>query len=412
VGVKVIQGATVLADSSTFSSEGNLLLYKVGGKEYRVRASLVVDASGPTGVLSSHFGLRTSEGIPFQTGSVWTYYSQLKPLAEYSGWKGKAEFPRDQYTQHLCFREGWLWYIPLVSWQSAPTANLQRALEKMLRGGRRGVVPSRAELSEEFACPHHAITSVGISLRSDRDRWLKEDPWEAFQHYAKKYPTIGKLLEGGQRLENYYGVGQTHMSRLNIRSYARQVAGDGWLLIGDAAFFVDPLISPGLTGGTAGAFMAAQATAKALDSGVFARDYFAEYQAFISRLHEALERDNQLVYMSFNHPEALALIQRFQEIYARRHFLENRNREYDAEDTNVWGVLDSMYQELQKAAWTILREAEEEVGRELSVQEQSTKDYEPAVRKLRHLLSEYLDSHTDLTPYAKLNLRNAGRVVA
>src|SRR6185295_553062 len=55
VGVKVIQGATVLADSSNFSSEGNLLLYKVGGKEYRVRASLVVDASGPTGVLSSHF---------------------------------------------------------------------------------------------------------------------------------------------------------------------------------------------------------------------------------------------------------------------------------------------------------------------------------------------------------------------
>ena len=89
-------------------------------------------------------------------------------------------------------------------------------------------------------------------------------------------------------------------------------------MIGDAAFFVDPLISPGLTGGTAQAYFAAQESARALDAGTTRREFFTAYEGFVHRLHEALERDNQLVYMSFNHPQAIELIQRYQEIDSRR----------------------------------------------------------------------------------------------
>jgi hypothetical protein len=166
---------------------------------------------------------------------------------------------------------------------------------------------------------------------------------------------------------------------------------------------VDPLISPGLTGGVAGAFRAVEASVAALDSGRREAAAFADYECFMHTLHEALERDNQLVYMSFNHPEALALVQRYQEIDARRHFLDHSGDEYGPADTNVWGILDPAYQELQVAAHGILREEEEAVGREVPVGEQSLRDYEPAVRRLRELLGPYLDAHVDLTPYAREN---------
>lgn len=401
LGVRVIQGAKVDLDQSQLSEQGNVLVYAVGSQVHRVKCSLVVDASGPAGLLSNKFSLRTDEGIPFQTSSTWTYYAGIRPLATYPGWPRRAQFPRDQYTVHLTFREGWLWYIPLVSWQSAPTANLSRAFDYLLRTAR--ATPSRQELSEEYGCPTAEIVSVGITLRSDRNPYLKDDPRATFDYYSKKYPAVAQVLRGGKILEHYYGDDNTYMFRLTYRSYARRAAGDGWLLVGDAAFFVDPLISPGLTGGVAGAFQAMLSTVNALDAGRYTADSFTEYQAFIHDLHEVLERDNQLVYMSFNHPEALALIQRFQEIDARRHFLAHKGQDYSVEDTNVWGILDPTYQKVQKAAWSMMREEEERVGRELSIDEQSPREYERMVQRLKELLGSYVNQHQDLTPYAKAN---------
>ncbi|MEW6731055.1 MAG: TetR family transcriptional regulator [Acidobacteriota bacterium] len=397
LGIEVLQGTNVLMQQCSLSSEGNIIVYQIGPRCYRIKSSLVVDASGPAGLLSRHLGLHTSEGVSFQTGSVWTYYSNVRSLNNYSGWPNKAQFSRDHYTQHLCFREGWLWYIPLVSWQASPTANLARALERVLTSGR--TIPTRQRLVEDYGCPTMDIVSIGIALRSDRDRYLADDPRAAFQNYLHKYPAIRQILEGAIQLEDHYGTGQPFMSRNNIRSHSRQVAGDGWLLVGDAAFFVDPLISPGLTGGTATAYMAVLETVRALDAGIFTGEFLSSYETFVHRLHDALERDNQLVYMSFNHPKALALVQRFQEIDARRHFLQHESQDYSIDETNVWGILNPTYQELQKAAWAIMREEEMLIGSELSIEEQSPRDYERMVERLKRLLGDYVISHSDLTPF-------------
>ena len=112
-------------------------------------------------MLSRSLGLHTDDDTAFQTGSVWTYFSGIKPLASYRGWPGKAQFPRDHYTEHVCFREGWLWYIPIVSWQSAPTANLGRIYERVLQAR---LLPSREELEETYSCPTENI--VGSSTSS------------------------------------------------------------------------------------------------------------------------------------------------------------------------------------------------------------------------------------------------------
>jgi flavin-dependent dehydrogenase len=273
-----------------------------------------------------------------------------------------------------------------------------------MRSGR--ALPARAELAQHYACPTEDIVSIGLSLRMDRDARIKDDPHAALEHYAKKYPTIGRLLEGAKNLEDHYGQGTTTMSRLNYRGHASQVAGDGWLLVGDAAFFVDPLISPGLTGGVAGAFTAATVSAKALERGDCSRSALAGYEEYIRKIQPALERDNELVYMSFNHPEALALIQRVQEIDARRHFQETEVHDYDESDTNVWGILNPSYQEFQQAAWSLFREEEARVAKEVPVEEQTPRDYERLVRELKELIGPYAETNSELTPYVR---QNAGR---
>ncbi len=401
LGVEVIQGATVDIHRTTLGPAGDAIVYSVGSREFRVKATLFVDATGPAGILSRHLHLHTKEGLPFQTGAVWTYFKNVRPLSSYEGWKTTAQFGRDEYTQHLALREGWLWYIPIVSWQESPAANLDRMIADLV--GTRRAVPTREELAAEYGCPTRDILSIGLTLRADRDAFLKEDVRGAFEHYRKKYPAIRKLLQGAELLEDYYGTGETFMSRLSMRGYARQVAGDGWLLVGDAAFFVDPLISPGLTGGTCQAYRGALETAQALDRGAAPREAFAEYEAFVRRLHDALERDNQCVYMSFNHPEAIELVQRFQEIDARRHFREHEHQDYALADTSIWGILEPSYQEMQKKVWAILREEEQAAGAELSVDEQSPRDYERMVRRLRECLGGYLRENEELTPFAVRN---------
>lgn len=298
LGVEIIQGADVHIERSSVSK--NIITYSVGLQEFRVCTTLLVDASGPAGILSRNQQLYTKEGLTFQTGAVWTYFKDVRPINSYENWIRRSRFNRDQYTQHLCFREGWLWYIPIISWQRAPTGNLCHMLERVI--DQENAIPKREDIEAAYGCPSTPITSIGLVLRSDRDSYLKEDVRGAFEHYSKKYPAIHKLLKDAKLLENYYGNNETFMSRLNIRGYARKVAGERWLLVGDAAFFVDPLISPGLTGGAAQAFFAAEKTVDAFNSGRVNSEAFSDYQTFVQRLHNALERDNQLVYMSFNHP--------------------------------------------------------------------------------------------------------------
>lgn len=99
----------------------------------------------------------------------------------------------------------------------------------------------------------------------------------------------------------------------------------------------------------------------------------------------------------------MELIQRFQEIDARRHFNATKHNEYTMQDTNVWGILDPAYQELQIKSWTIMREEEERVGTEVASEEQSPRDYERMVLRLKALLNKYVESNKALTPFVLLN---------
>ena len=400
LGVEVVQGARVDLANSQLSDRGNTIAYRYKQQKYVIKSRLVVDASGPASVIARHLELYNKVDVNFQSNAVWGYFKNVNRLGDRTDWQKTAQFSRDEYTQHFCFREGWMWYIPLISWDNIPDTQKDLMLNSMLDGE---ALPTKAELAARHGCPEEDIVSIGMVLRQDRDAKFAEGRKVAFDHYARQYPAIAQLLEGAELVSDLYGTQQSLRARANIRGYAEQVIGDGWLSIGEAAFFVDPLISPGLTGGVATAYFAAQSTLRAIDRNDFSRSTFADYEAFVAKLYEALERDNQLVYMSFNHPKAIELIQRFQEIDARRHFNQHLMSDYCLADTNVWGILNPIYQSLQKQLWKIMREAEITVEKQKAVNEQTIEDYEFMVKQIETYLAHYLDNHSQLTPYIVQN---------
>jgi flavin-dependent dehydrogenase len=401
LGVEVIQGARVDLSNSQLSDRGNKIAYRYQQQKYELRAQLLVDASGPASVIAKHFDLYNKENVNFQSNAVWGYFKNLNRLGDRQNWSSLAQFNRDEYTQHFCFREGWMWYIPLISWENVPDVRNEFMLNRLL--GSNAELPNPEELAALHGCPEEDIVSIGMVLRQDRDANFAQGRQVAFDHYASKYPAIQQMLNGAELIGDLYGTQQPLRARANIRGYAEQIVGDGWLSIGEAAFFVDPLISPGLTSGVATAYFAAQSTLKAIDNQNFSRQAFADYESFARKLYEALERDNQLVYMSFNHPRAIELIQRFQEIDARRHFNQHMSSDYSLADTNVWGILNPIYQSLQKQLWQIMHQAEVTVGQHKAIEEQSLQDYEFMVEQIQVYLSSYLDNHLELTPYITQN---------
>lgn len=400
LGVEVIQGARVDLANSQLSDLGNTIAYRFQQQKYEIKSQLVVDASGPASIIAKHLDLYNKEDVNFQSNAVWGYFKNVNRLGDRTDWQKVAQFSRDQYTQHFCFREGWMWYIPLVSWENVPEADRESMFNRFLGGEE---LPTKAELAARHGCPEEDIISIGMVLRQDRDDKFAEGRKVAFDHYAQQYPALAELLEGAELVSDLYDTQQALRARANIRGYAEQAVGDGWLSIGEAAFFVDPLISPGLTGGVATAYFAAQSTLRAIDRNNFSQEAFADYEAFVGKLYEALERDNQLVYMSFNHPRAIELIQRFQEIDARRHFNQHIMSDYCLADTNVWGILNPIYQSLQKQLWQIMREAEMAVDEQKAVNQQTMEDYEVMVSRIEAYLVNYLDIHTELTPYIVQN---------
>ncbi|TVQ93724.1 MAG: TetR family transcriptional regulator [Deltaproteobacteria bacterium] len=387
VGVEIVQGAQVDVRALQLAAEDCTVTYTIGRRSVRVRSRWVVDATGPAASIARSQGLWCTDAV-FQTSAVWGHFEGVQTLSKRS-MPGHTLFPRDEYTWHLCGRRGWAWVIPQVSWADAPASNLDRGIDALLTAGR---LPDRDAI-ERMGNPVGERVSVGLVLRSDRDDLgFADDPAAAFAEMRRRWPALDALLDGARLVD-------TLTNRRNMRGFARRAGGDGWLAVGDAAFFVDPLISPGLTAGAAMAWQAADALAKHLD-GTLREESFTDYCAYVRSLHQALENDNQLVYHSFDDPDLLELVQRFQEITARQHFLDGAAT-YGAEDTNVWGILSPKYAVEQRAILELLRTHGAEVDGRVPVAEQSRADFAPVVEELRQRIGAYLESNRHLTPYVE-----------
>lgn len=102
----------------------------------------------------------------------------------------------------------------------------------------------------------------GESLEALYDRAVGESSWASeMLAGAERLRPVGALADFSYRID--------------------QLAGDGWLFVGDAGGFLDPLFSTGAHLAVKGADLAAEAIDRALASGDTSRAAFARYEAAV-----------------------------------------------------------------------------------------------------------------------------------
>ena len=266
------------------------------GRSTIFETKIVCDATGPASVVARALKLYTKEIDSFQSNAYFAYFRK-RTDADVEGWDVTA-------TRHICIPEGWLWFIELASWEKAPEENLKAMVNHLLDlpDGRDEEYPTRQELAEKFDCPTEQWISIGVVPRADTDTAAGLPIEERFQHYVDKYPGLKRIMDNYELVNDAYQGHRSYRGFVKMVHTAQRVSGDGWLAVGDAAYFVNPLFSPGMSAGATVGHVAAQQTVKALDSGDTSAEAFAFYERVAQGVFSALLRENEVYYRSYRHP--------------------------------------------------------------------------------------------------------------
>src|SRR5215470_749128 len=213
------------------------------GSLQRFNAKVVVDATGQSAMLSNKFRWRMRD-------------PKLKKAVLFSYFKGAQREPDLNGGATLVLRtqvgsNGWFWYIPLED----------------------------------------DITSVGIV--ADPEYLVKgrgQDLAKIFHEEIEKCEPCRRRVEGSERVDKIYSI-------LDYSYRSKHNSGDGFILIGDAYGFLDPIYSSGVLLALKMAELAADAIHDAFKHDDFSGERLGQFQ---SKLDEGIESMRKLVYAFYN----------------------------------------------------------------------------------------------------------------
>ncbi len=210
-GVEVHQPARVLEVLFDGDRAVGVRVQAEDGTTREVRAKVVVDASGQSTMLQNRFKLRLWDPV-LNKGAIWTY------------WQGAyRDSGRDEGATvviQTTNKKGWWWYIP----------------------------------------QHDDTISVGVVAPFEYLFKGRGGHEQTYEEEVAACPAVQKRIAEARRATGYYAT-----KDYSYRS--KQVAGDGWVLIGDAFGFLDPLYSSGVLLALKSGELAADAIADGLAKG-------------------------------------------------------------------------------------------------------------------------------------------------
>jgi flavin-dependent dehydrogenase len=210
-GVEVHQPARVLEVLFEGERAVGVRVQAEDGSTHEVRAKVVVDASGQSTMLQNRFKLRLWDPV-LNKGAIWTY------------WEGAyRDTGRDEGATvviQTTNRKGWWWYIP----------------------------------------QHDNTISVGVVAPFEYLFKGRGSHEQTYNEEVAACPAVQKRVAGGKRATGFFAT-----KDYSYRS--KEVAGDGWVLIGDAFGFLDPLYSSGVLLALKSGELAADAIADGLAKG-------------------------------------------------------------------------------------------------------------------------------------------------
>jgi flavin-dependent dehydrogenase len=253
------------------------------GKQRDVHARVVVDASGQSTLLQNRFKLRLWDPL-LNKGAVWTYYEgAFRDTGRDEGATMVIQTPN---------RKGWFWYIP----------------------------------------QHDNVVSVGVVAPFD---YLFKNRGSHEQIYTEEVdgcPAVKERVAPGRLITGYFAT-----KDYSYRS--KQCAGDGWVLIGDAFGFLDPLYSSGVLLALRSGEMAADAIVEGMQKGDVSA---AQLGKWGPTFNEGVDRMRRLVCEYYDGFSFGQFVRKFPELKGKVTDLLIGDLFTDRVDA-VWKPMESLY---------------------------------------------------------------------
>lgn len=115
------------------------------------------------------------------------------------------------------------------------------------------------------------LTNIAVVLPEECLQQRTGTIEELFEDRLAAIPALCRRLEGAHRTGNVRGIGR-------LGHWVRQPVGDGYLLVGDAAAFLDPFTGDGIYEALRGAQLAAPVISRALTAGDVSERALAPYR--------------------------------------------------------------------------------------------------------------------------------------
>jgi FADH2 O2-dependent halogenase len=211
--------------------EQPVIRVEMGKEEVGVRVRMVVDASGRRALLGSQMKLKQHDTV-------------LDQYALHSWFQGfdRETFGDDPamdnfiYIHFLPIANSWVWQIPISE----------------------------------------TVTSVGVVTPRSLFRGRNDEREEFFWECLRSYPKLAEGLQRAKRIRPFTAEADYSYS-------LKEICGDGFLTIGDAGCFVDPIFSSGVSLALNGARLASYDIIAAAQAGDFRKERFAAFEKTLRR---------------------------------------------------------------------------------------------------------------------------------
>jgi flavin-dependent dehydrogenase len=264
-----------------------------GGQE-EVHARVVVDASGQSTMLQNRLKLRLWDPV-LNKGAIWSYYE--------GAYRDTGRDEGATLVIQTTNKQGWFWYIP----------------------------------------QHDNLVSVGVVAPFEylfKGRGCHE---ETLEQEVNACPAVKKRISLGHRQTGYFAT-----KDYSYRS--KEVAGEGWVLVGDAFGFLDPLYSSGVLLALKSGELAADAVAEGLSRGDLSREQLGKWGPMFNR---GVDRMRRLVCEYYDGFSFGNFVRNFPKLKGTITDLLIGDLFTDRVDT-VWEPMESLYPPDKKAIppWT------------------------------------------------------------
>jgi flavin-dependent dehydrogenase len=285
LGSRVIEGIRV--KQVLFDEEGfaNGVRASFLGEEIDIPCRMVVDASGRNTLLGNQLNLKKKDPI-FNQYAVHAWFEGIE--------RGQGKEKDFIHIYFLPVERGWVWQIPITD----------------------------------------QITSVGVVAEKEVFKESKMGVEEYFNYYVHTNPDLSKAMQNAHRVNEFKTEGDYSYSMTKF-------AGDGYVLIGDAARFVDPIFSSGVSVACYSAKFAAERIVEAFKANDFSEAMLKPYE---TKLRKGVEIWYEFIRLYY---KLLPLFTYF--IESKQHRLEVlRLLQGEVYDRGDAPVLEAMRQYIEK----------------------------------------------------------------